>query len=135
MIEYARGVRNAWAIVAVVAVTSAGAGCDNPFGSCTLIGCSSGIRLTFDSTPPAGTIVELEATSGFPWRVECGVDWNCEFDLRFDDFMPDHVTVRVVTPTGEVSQFLSPDYRDHQPNGRGCGPTCRIATIELALPV
>jgi hypothetical protein len=127
-------VRNSLAILAVAAVTSAGTGCDNPFGGCTLVGCFSGITVTFDAAPPPGTVVELESPLSVPWRVECGVDWDCQFDIPFYEFTPSSLTVRVVTPTGEVTESLNPEYRNRQPNGGGCGPTCRVATIQIELP-
>jgi len=128
--------RNVFAILAVAAVTSGGTGCGNPFGAtaCFEIGCDSGIRLTFDAPPPAGTIIELDSSSGFPWRLECGVDWNCDFDPFFYGFTPEHVTVRVVTSTGEVTASVRPKYLKFQPNGEDCPPTCRVASIMIELP-
>ena len=136
MVNHAMLVRNAVAALALAAVTSAGTGCNNPFGTtfCTQIGCSSGIRLSFDAPPSIGTVIELDSSGGFPWRVECGVDWNCDFDLYFDGFTPERVTVHVVTSTGEVTTSRFPTYEQFQPNGGDCPPTCFVATILVELP-
>ncbi len=126
----------ALALLTTIVFAAAGTGCSNPFGggACTEIGCSNGLLVTFNTPPPHGSIVELDNSNGFPWRVECGIDWNCDFGIFFADFTPDHVRVRVVTPDGEVSESFQPTYQKHQPNGDGCPATCLNATILVELP-
>jgi hypothetical protein len=122
------------AILAAAAIMLAGSACANPFGACTLIGCTDGLRLTFDAPPPQGTVVEIVHFDAPPWRVECGVDTNCAVGIFFSDFTPSDLTVRVVTPGGEVTESYQPTYQEHRPNGEGCGPECLNATILVALP-
>jgi hypothetical protein len=121
-------------LFAAAVVASAGVGCDSPFGACTLIGCSSGLRLQFDQPPPDGTIVEVTGSLSPPWRVECGVDSECDLGLYFESFTPSYITVRVVTSAGEATTVHEPQYDKLQPNGEDCGPTCWQATIVVALP-
>ena len=123
-------------IVMAGVIIAAVPGCSNPFGgrACTLIGCDDGITVTFDAPPPHGTLVELDGSSGVPWRVECGVDWNCDAGIFFSDFTPDHISVRVVTPAGEAMESFQLTYQEFQPNGDGCPPTCRTATVAMGLP-
>jgi hypothetical protein len=90
--------------------------------------------VTFESPPPDGTLVELEGAFGLPWRVECGVDWECETGLFFADFTPQQLTVRVVTPAGEATESFQLTYEKFQPNGEDCSPTCWKATVVMGLP-
>ena len=113
-------------------VTSAGAGCGGPAQTlvCTQIGCEmASIR---PSTPPHPSAPPSHS-GGPPWRVECGVDWDCDRTLWFPGFTPEFVTVRVVNPTHEVTEAFDPMYEDVKPNGGDCPPTCRIATITMTV--
>jgi hypothetical protein len=123
-------------LIVVAGVIAAAPGCSNPFGGrvCTEIGCSDGIRVTFEAPPPDGTLVELGGSFGVPWRVECGVDLDCSTGIFFADFTPDHLSVRVITSGGEVTESFQLTYQELRPNGGDCPPTCRIATVLMGLP-
>ena len=106
---------------------------------CTLIGCTSGILVTFASPPTQPYRVELllgdDATE--PALVEecTRADGRCG-----SVFFPIHdpgerARLRVTTATGTVTTTARPlDYVRSQPNGRDCPPTCYLATLEAALP-
>jgi hypothetical protein len=51
----------------------------------TEIGCSNGLNVTSGATPVTGTVVQAEIPGGAPWRVECGVDQQCEHRVFFPD--------------------------------------------------
>jgi hypothetical protein len=129
--------RAALPLSAVALLTSAGAGCTNPFGSlsCTLIGCLDGLHVQFDSPPPDGTVIEVNGSDGMPtiMHVVCGAT-NCDFGLYFEGYTPPYLTVHVVTPTGEGISTYEPKYVKSQPNGEDCPPTCRSATVLVELP-
>jgi hypothetical protein len=101
---------------------------------CTEIGCSNGLHVTFGATPVAGTVVQAEIPGGAPWRVECGVDQQCEHRVFFPDLRPDWVMIRITSPAGELLHEVRPQYVESRPNGPGCEPTCFNATVELSLP-
>jgi hypothetical protein len=121
--------------IALVGVLATAPGCSNPFGgACTLIGCTDGIMVSFETPPPDGTLVELEGPFGVPWRVECGVDLDCGTGIFFADYTPQQLTVRVVTRAGEATESFQPTYEKFQPNGEDCSPTCWRATVVMGLP-
>ena len=115
---------------------AAGPACDTFTGTtaCTEIGCESGLRLTFDAEPPAGTVIEAEAPGEPPRRVECGLQSSCAHGVFLPGFTPDRVVIRVVTPSGEAAHEVQPTYEAFQPNGPGCPPTCHVAHVQLGLP-
>ena len=48
------------------------------------------------------------------------------------DDTPDRVMVRILRDhKAVITRTLSPEYRESQPNGKGCGPVCRGASYNL----
>jgi hypothetical protein len=108
------------------------AGC-TPLGTCTLIGCDDGLSVRF-SRPPAGAF-RLEATvpsDPTVQAIDCTDASTCL--LMFPDLVAEQVTLRLITAQGTVTQQVQPRYEDVYPNGRGCGPACRQATVTFQLP-
>ncbi len=112
------------------------AGCSESTGiECTGIGCASGLQVNFDRVPPSGTVVILQFDSSeVRWEVECGTDANCSNGLFFPGLVVDYVALRLVTAEGEILHELRPEYEVSHPNGPDCPPTCRNATVTVALP-
>lgn len=132
-----RGYRGALGIVVACGIGSMTAGCDmEPLGTqvCTQAGCSDGLLVSFDAPAPDGTIVEVRDERGARRTLECGVDWNCDTDVFFEDFRPRRVTVRVSTPGGQAAEVFVPVYGAVRPNGPDCEPTCLQAEVSMALP-
>jgi hypothetical protein len=101
-----------------------------PFGACTLIGCDNGLSVRF-SQPPIGAF-RVEATVPNDPTVDCADAASCP--LMFPGLVAEQVTLRLTTAEGTITQQFEPRYENVYPNGRGCGPACRQATVTLQLP-
>jgi hypothetical protein len=105
--------------------------------SCTLIGCTNGLRIRLRTAATAP--YRIEATSGgFPgatYVYDCPNLDNCFVqEAFFSDYMPQSVTIKVITAAGTTTTTVQPRYEDFEPNGKHCGPTCRVATVEASFP-
>lgn len=99
---------------------------------CTLIGCSSGLTVAIDG--PAIGPFTVEASDGSVMETfVCPTGARCE-RATFDDFMPETVTVRIIGGADTATTSAEPTYTTLQPNGPGCPPTCRQATVRARLP-
>jgi hypothetical protein len=108
-------------------------GCDLAV-SCTLIGCSNGLSVSFDSAPTTGFRIEITSPgSAAKHVIDCPDPARCG-PLTFDDFMPHTATITVTTSTGSRTFTRTPEYTEVSPNGERCGPTCRQATVTVSLP-
>jgi hypothetical protein len=104
-----------------------------PFGACTLIGCDNGLSVRF-SRPPAGAF-RVEATVPHDptvLAIDCPDATSCL--LMFPDLVAEQVTLRLIMAQGTLTQQFQPRYENVYPNGRGCGPACRQATVTIQLP-
>jgi hypothetical protein len=120
MLKYAR---------VVLALSATACGMD-----CTLIGCDSGLALRFPTPPTAPFHVEATSPDSGPRSYDCSNNTGCLFGTNIPDYLPETVTL-VVTYQGRTSTtIVRPAYEVSRPNGKGCGPLCRQATITLPLP-
>jgi hypothetical protein len=77
--------------------------------------------------------IELDSGEGVEVReAECAPGGPCV--AFFAGRTPESATVRVIAGAQVVSRELRPDYERVQPNGPGCPPVCRQATVVVALP-
>lgn len=108
------------------------AGC-TPIGSCTLIGCDDGLSVRFNR-PPAGAFRIEAVVPDDPsvQAIDCADAATC-FPM-FPGLVAEQVTLRLITAEGTLTQQFQPRYEDVYPNGRGCGPACRQATVTIQLP-
>lgn len=114
-------------------------GCSVFAPDCTMVGCRSGIHVTFAAPPTQPYRVELllgdDATEPVSVQECTRAQGDCP-----PVFFPLHrsgerARLRVTTAAGSVTttaQLL--DYRRTQPNGPDCPPTCFTATLEAFLP-
>lgn len=120
------------ALAALSVVCSALVRC-NPFEprSCTLIGCSSGLRVELEGTPTAP--FTLTATAGAASEsISCEQATAC--NLFFEDFTPSQVTISYESGGEEIEQTFSPSYARSRPNGEDCPPECLNGAVTLELP-
>lgn len=111
------------------------AACQGITGACTLIGCHSGLTVKLDGAPAGAFRVEAFVAENGPRQVlDCTGVAQCGTEVRFDNYTPESVTIRVTTAAGVTTQSFQPAYSDYQPNGAECGPTCRTATVTASLP-
>lgn len=122
----------AWALAGLLlpAVVS---GCTESLTNlnCPDRGCANGLRLTFDSPLPDGTIVTLELGE-VPWTVVCGSDVDCSESLFFEDLRSEFLVVRVRTGSSESRYTIEPAYGVQDPDGPHCPGECHYA--EVAIP-
>lgn len=99
---------------------------------CTLIGCSSGLNIAIEGA--ADGPFRIEATDGSTMQeFDCPAGARCE-RVTFDDFLPESVTVRVIAAGDTAITTSRPTYTTLQPNGPGCPPSCRQATVTARKP-
>ena len=122
------------AIVALIASLSAGCS-SNPASEervCTLIGCNSGLNIALAGA--ADGPFRIEATDGTAvHEFDCPAGARCE-RISFDEFQPESVTVRVIAAGDTATTTSRPTYTTVQPNGPGCPPSCRQATVTVRKP-
>lgn len=110
------------------------AGCDDTTSqACTEIGCSDGLRVTLRQAPGVELQVVASTGAGDERTGTCVVEPDGSCEVRFYDFVPEEVTIAVFGGDQPVSVTLQPAYGELQPNGPGCPPICRQATVELNL--
>ena len=110
------------------------AGCSGFGGICTLVDCDSGLGVVFAQTPTGPYRVEVFTHEDGPHYVfDCENPPQCGY-ARFVDFTPVLVTIRVTTAAGTREQTALPKYSVDRPNGPHCEPTCKWATVTVALP-
>ena len=101
-------------------------------GGCTLIGCINGLGVKLDD-PPAGAFrIEVRSPGGgaATYSVNCASAVQCGGGRAyFADYMPPQVEITVVSDAGSVKRQVEPRYVESRPNGDGCGPVCRQATV------
>ena len=105
---------------------------------CNLVGCADGLRVRLDTLPTGAFQVELlvgGVVQPAPIEATCGGTSTCYQEVQFRNFNTDNVSVRVTTANGtRVTPFAKVVYTRSYPNGRGCGPTCRYATVTALVP-
>ena len=111
-------------------------GCGRLFEEgCTLIGCTSGLRIQL-VPPPSSYRLEarsIPAGSPVPLVVECAAPAGCGTAF-FDDYFPTRVQLRLIVAGRTRDTTLTPTYVVSRPNGDHCEPTCRQAAITLPVP-
>jgi hypothetical protein len=104
-------------------------------GTCTLIGCNSGLIVALAQAPTSAYRIEVFSTPDGPHYVfDCPNPAQCVPEAMFDDYMPASVTIRVTTSAGTREQTAQPAYSVSRPNGPNCEPECRQARVTVALP-
>jgi hypothetical protein len=119
-------------------VLSVGCGQD-----CSLVGCGDAVTVALvpgiDATYDVTLVLDGEAeaftctTAGTSWvSVE-----NCTGQGFLLRGAPESVEITVNAEDGSWNGSLStsPTYRSYQPNGPGCTPTCRSASLTIANDV
>lgn len=110
------------------------ASCNPLTTTCTLIGCQSGLAVSFDGVQAGGYRVEAwSEVVTVPRVLECAPGQACPPPL-FPDFQGRNVTVRVTTAAGtRTQQFTGVEYESLYPNGRRCGAACQQAEVTVQL--
>lgn len=116
------------------------AGCvssSEPDGVCTLIGCSSGLRIDLSSALPEGSRLEVfeVATPTQVRTIPCTASQRCEQFVFLVDYQPTGpIQVRIVTPGRTVTgSAVTPVFQTVTPNGPDCPPSCRQARVNAPV--
>lgn len=100
--------------------------------ACTMIGCSNGVRVVVDGNVPERYSVQVRDGSRVLRSLECRAGTPCDFFVENE--MPTDVTVRIVWGDDHDREWtVTPTYRDAQPNGPACPPTCRQGTVTITM--
>lgn len=120
-------------MLAVAVAAACVSGCDalSFTRACTLIGCSDGLTVTLQHAPAGAFAVELRVPGAAPRRQECATATPCS-TLVFDGVVEPVATVAIITPGGEVTREVRPQYTRLRPNGPDCEPTCLQAQVTVS---
>ncbi len=122
----------ATAAIIVTALPAALASCCGLNDTCTSIGCVyDGLRVELEGTLPPTLTVEVIAADGERRTEQCADGHPCS--IMFEGFYPEVATVRVTWDGNTEVVTARPKYAESRPNGRCCPPTCRTATVSIAL--
>jgi hypothetical protein len=115
-----------WALAVILS-------CSDPGRVCTLIGCQSGLTVALTSQPAGAYSVEVYTTGDGPRFVhQCSGTGTCQ--IFFPSFTPSHVFVDVVVGSATATHERNVTYTVSRPNGPGCDPECRQATVTVSPP-
>jgi hypothetical protein len=105
---------------------------------CNLVGCYDGLLVDFADRPAGPYRIEL-FVGGVPQvappEATCTEAKGCYSGIVFRTQATDNLVLRVTTDVG-VRETVFPHltYTTASPNGKGCGPTCRSATVTVKAP-
>lgn len=123
-------------LVAIMGLVAGCAGVEpepepEPQQVCTLIGCNDGLSVQVTSAVTQSITVTVRANNQVIRTFRCEPGNPCTSFI--EDQMPTSVSVTVEAPGGTVNRVYTPEYRTARPNGPNCPPTCRQATITVAV--
>ena len=96
---------------------------------CTLIGCNDGLNVTVVSALQQDYSVTVKSGTQTLRTFTCQAGQQC---MNFiENQTPTNVTVQVTTNAGTISRDYTPQYTVSRPNGPGCEPECRQATVTV----
>ena len=102
--------------------------------ACTLIGCSDGLVVRVEGAPDGMTTIELKRPFRSPVVLTCTGPDHCAGGIQFEDLTPAHAIITVTSGDKVKSVETDLEYTKHRPNGPGCEPECRQATVTVILP-
>jgi hypothetical protein len=100
--------------------------------TCTLVGCESGLTVRFTGNVPVGARVTVSSPGQQPATADCPPNLPCP-GVFFPRVTWTRVSITIQTSTTTISKDLTLTYHDFKPNGSGCGPTCSVSEVEIAL--
>jgi hypothetical protein len=142
--------------IALALATTAAAAAAAPFSlgcgfACTDVGCNDSLTFAFDEQVPLDYVVTVEV-AGRTGQADCtaatleeGQDQK-QLELTGDLSLsvsctgtelvvlsaPTEAAITIVFPDGITTEARArPAYQELQPNGEGCEPTCRSATVDI----
>jgi hypothetical protein len=102
--------------------------------ACTLIGCSDGLVVRVEGAPEGMTTIELKRPFRSPVVLTCTGPDHCAGGIQFADQTPAHAIITITSGDRVKSVELDLAYTKSRPNGPGCEPECRQASVTVVLP-
>ena len=99
---------------------------------CTLIGCDSSLIVALSGAPIQAQVTIVATGSDGSTKTRSCVAAGGYCSVAFD-FSPPTVTLQVSYDSQTTTRTIQPAYTINQPNGPRCEPTCRSATVFVAL--
>jgi hypothetical protein len=96
-----------------------------------MIGCSNGVRVLVEGSVPERYTVQVSEGGRTLRTLECTAGSAC--DAFLENETPAEVVVRMTWGDHDREWTVTPTYRDVQPNGPACPPTCRQGTIAITI--
>jgi hypothetical protein len=118
-------------LVLSAVVLMACVGNQEPQRVCTLIGCNDGLNVTVTSSLQQDISVTVKSGAQTLHTFTCSAGQPCMAFL--DNQTPANVTVQIATSAGTISRDYTPEYKVSRPNGPGCDPECRQATVTVSV--
>lgn len=106
-----------------------GCSVNEPDRVCTLIGCNDGLNVSVVSAQQQDLTVTVKSGTEVLHTFTCFAGQHCMTFI--DNKTPANVTVQVASGSGTISQDYAPVYTASRPNGPGCDPECRQATVTV----
>ena len=112
-------------------------GCSAVTDVCTLIGCTSGVRVHLAALPSQPFRVEITTDgSEVAYVFDCTADSSrCRQDIMFPDLIAVRLAVTVrVGATSRRTDIAPLVYQHSRPNGPHCAPECQTADVTAYIP-
>ena len=104
---------------------------------CTLIGCTSGVRVHLSALPAQPFRIEITTNGNdVAYVFDCTTDSSrCRQDVFFPDLIAVRLTVTVRVGTATRQTEIAPlIYKHSRPNGPNCEPDCQAADVTAFIP-
>ncbi|MGV3523422.1 MAG: hypothetical protein ACO1RX_04320 [Candidatus Sericytochromatia bacterium] len=105
--------------------------------SCTLIGCQDGLSVRVDSAVGTAFTLELKTPDGATRSLICPAGGEGAICLNetvlISDYLPEQLSVTLTAGERSVSRDFTPVYIQNEPNGAGCGPSCKQGSVEIGF--
>jgi hypothetical protein len=125
--------RRSWPALAPLALATACATSTSE-GACTLIGCSDGLVVRVEGvTDETPTTIEIRSPLRSPVTLTCTGTDHCAGGVQLENQTPGHVQVTITSGSRVKTVEADLEYVKHRPNGPGCEPECRQATLLVML--
>lgn len=101
--------------------------------ACTLIGCSDGLVVRVAGLTEGTATIELKSVGRPPIVLTCDGPAHCAAGVQFENETPAQATITVTSGDRVQAMEAEPVYVKSRPNGPGCEPECRQATVTVTL--
>lgn len=119
-------------LLMALAVATAACRGEGPM-ACTEIGCSDGLNVELTGTLPPSFTVAVLGEDQVLGRMDCPSSATCGRHLFFENVAAQRVRLVVTVAGVSRSYERTPEWRATRPNGPGCEPVCRQASVSVPI--